>query len=253
MFPAASIRAASWDMALEKRVGEASGDETAASLNNMLLAPCMNIIRHPYWGRTQETYGEDTYHTGRMATAYTVGLQEYVTGCAKHFAANNVEKNRSSQNAIMNEQTLREIYARHFEMVVQDGGVGCIMASYNKINGNKNTQNKHLLRDILKAPVEQGGMGYQGSCSRTGGQCLAIRPCRRITRPPKVRPRKPWLPAWTSRCLGRFTTRTNTLTANEVDQVAGRGLRAARASPEIPLQDRHQLRTNGASKLRPPS
>ncbi|MEI9952237.1 MAG: hypothetical protein WDO74_25430 [Pseudomonadota bacterium] len=57
VFPAASIRAASWDMALEKEVGAASGDETAASLNNMLLAPCMNIIRHPYWGRTQETYG----------------------------------------------------------------------------------------------------------------------------------------------------------------------------------------------------
>jgi len=162
VFPAASIRAASWDMDLEKRVGEASGDETAGSLNNMLLAPCMNIIRHPYWGRTQETYGEDSYHIGRMATAYTVGLQEYVTGCAKHFAANNVEKGRSSQNAIMNEQTLREIYARHFEMVVQDGGVGCIMASYNKINNVKSTQNKHLLRDVLKAPVEQGGMGYQG-------------------------------------------------------------------------------------------
>ncbi|MEI9941622.1 MAG: glycoside hydrolase family 3 C-terminal domain-containing protein [Pseudomonadota bacterium] len=162
VFPAASVRAASWDMDLEKRVGEASGDETAGSLNNMLLAPCMNIIRHPYWGRTQETYGEDSYHIGRMATAYTVGLQEYVTGCAKHFAANNVEKNRSSQNALMNEQTLREIYSRHFEMVVQDGGVGCIMASYNKINGVKSTQNKHLLRDILKAPVESGGMGYQG-------------------------------------------------------------------------------------------
>lgn len=162
VFPAASIRAASWDMDMEKKVGEASGDETAASLNNMLLAPCMNIIRHPYWGRTQETYGEDSYHIGRMATAYTVGLQEYVTGCAKHFAANNVEKNRSSQNAIMNEQTLREIYSRHFEMVVQDGGVGCIMASYNKINDTKSTQNKHLLRDILKAPVDKGGMGYQG-------------------------------------------------------------------------------------------
>jgi beta-glucosidase len=161
-FPAPSIRAASWDMDLEKRVGEAAGDETAASGNNMLLAPCMNIIRHPFWGRTQETYGEDTYATGRMATAYTVGLQEYVTGCAKHFAGNNIEKGRSTQNAIMNEQTLREIYGRHFEMVIQDGGVGCIMASYNKINGTKNTQNKHLLRDILKAPIEQGGFGYQG-------------------------------------------------------------------------------------------
>ncbi len=162
VFPAASARAASWDLDLEKRIGEAAGDETAASHNNMLLAPCMNIIRHPYWGRTQETYSEDMYHIGRMATAYTVGLQEYVTGCAKHFAANNIEKFRSTNNAIMNEQTLREIYGRHFEMVVQDGGIGCIMASYNAINGKKDTQNAHLLRDILKAPVDQGGFGYQG-------------------------------------------------------------------------------------------
>lgn len=163
-FPAPSIRAASWDMDLEKRVGEAAGDETAASLNNMLLAPCMNIIRHPYWGRTQETYGEDSYHIGRMASAFTVGLQEYVTGCAKHFAANNIELNRSTNNAIMNEQTLREIYGRHFEMVVQDAGVGCIMASYNEVNGTKSTENRHLLRDILKAPVDrnQGGFGFQG-------------------------------------------------------------------------------------------
>jgi beta-glucosidase len=162
VFPTPSVRAASWDMDLEKRVGEAIGDEVAAAKDNMLLAPCMNIIRHPYWGRTQETYGEDSYHIGRMATAFTVGVQQYVTGCAKHFAAYNVEKGRSTQNAIMNEQTLREIYGRHFEMVVQDGGVGCIMASYNSINGTKNTQNKHLLRDILKAPVEQGGFGFQG-------------------------------------------------------------------------------------------
>jgi len=162
VFPTASARAASWDLDIERRIGAASGDETAASKNNMLLAPCMNIIRHPYWGRTQETYSEDMYHTGRMASAYTVGLQEYVTGCAKHFAANNIEKGRSTQDAIMNEQTLREIYSRHFEMVVQDGGIGCIMASYNKINGVKSTQNAHLLRDILKAPIAEGGMGYQG-------------------------------------------------------------------------------------------
>jgi beta-glucosidase len=161
-FPTPSARAASWDLDLEKRVGAAAGDETAASLNNMLLAPCMNIIRHPYWGRTQETYGEDTYHIGRMATAFAVGLQEYVVGCAKHFAANNIEDGRITQNAIMNEQTLREIYGRHFEMVIQDGGIGCIMAAYNMVNDTKCTQNEHLLRTVLKGPVEQGGMGFQG-------------------------------------------------------------------------------------------
>lgn len=162
VFPTASARAASWDLDLEKRVGAAIGDETAASRNNMLLAPCMNIIRHPYWGRTQETYGEDMYHVGRMATAFTVGLQQYVVACAKHYAANNIEKGRANQVAQMNEQTLREIYGRHFEMVVQDGAVGCIMAAYNYVNDYKATQNKHLIREMLKGPVEQGGMGFQG-------------------------------------------------------------------------------------------
>jgi beta-glucosidase len=162
VFPAPSVRAASWDLDLERRVGAAIGDETAASKNNVLLAPCVNIVRHPYWGRTQDTYGEDMLHMGRMATAFTVGVQEYVVACATHFAANNVEKGRATQNAIMNEQTLREIYGRHFEMVVQDGAVGCVMAAYNLVNGVKSTQNQHLLRDILKAPAEQGGFGFQG-------------------------------------------------------------------------------------------
>ncbi len=162
VFPTPSLRAASWDLDLERRIGVAIGDETAASLNNMLLAPCMNIIRHPYWGRTQEVYGEDMYLVGRMSTAFTVGIQEYVVACAKHWAGNNIEKGRSKQDAIMTEQTLREVYGRHFEMVVQDGAVGCIMAAYNKVNGEKATQSEHLLRNVLKGPVSQGGFGFEG-------------------------------------------------------------------------------------------
>jgi beta-glucosidase len=110
----------------------------------------MNILRHPYWGRSQETYGEDMYQVGRMASALTVGIQQHVIACAKHYAANNVEYHRADQNAVMNEQTLREIYLPHFEMVVKKAGVGSIMAFYNLINGKKSTQNKHLLREILK-------------------------------------------------------------------------------------------------------
>lgn len=162
VFPVQSARAASWDVDLEFRVGVAIGDETMASKNTMMLAPCMNIIRHPFWGRTQETYSEDMHHTGRMASALTAGIQQHVVACPKHYAANNIENNRDNQNAEMNEQTLREVYASHFDMVVREGGAGCIMASYNLINGVKSTQNKHLLNEILKAPVEQGGMGYRG-------------------------------------------------------------------------------------------
>ncbi len=161
-FPTPSLRAASWDLDLERRIGAAIGDETAASNNNALLAPCMNLVRHPYWGRTQETYGEDPYLVGRMATAFTVGAQQYVMACAKHFLANNIERLRSMQDAVMSEQTLREIYGRHFEMVVQDAGVGCVMAAYNGVNGVKSTQNEHLLRDVLRGPIDHGGMGFDG-------------------------------------------------------------------------------------------
>jgi len=162
VFPVESARAASWDTSLEYDVGEAMGDEVMASKNMMLLAPCMNTIRHPFWGRTQETYGEDSYHIGRMASALTAGIQQHVAACAKHYAANNVENGRQNQDALMDEQTLREVYAKHFDMVVEDAGVACVMAAYNKINGVKSTVNKHLLRDILKAPVAQGGMGFRG-------------------------------------------------------------------------------------------
>jgi beta-glucosidase len=161
-FPAPSLRAASWELDLEWRVGLAIGDEVAASKNNVLVAPCLDTVRHPYWGRTQEAYGEDSYHIGRMGSAFTAGLQQVVLGCATHFAAYNVERGRANQDAIVDEQTLREIYGRPFEMAIRDGGVGCVLAAYNRVNGVKATQNHHLLTTILRDPYEQGGMGFRG-------------------------------------------------------------------------------------------
>ncbi len=149
-FPTSVAQGATFDMDVVYRVGEAAGDETVAAGNTVLLAPCMNILRHPFWGRAQETFGEDTYHLGRIASAFTAGLQQFISGCAKHYAANNIELSRFNLNANMEEQTLREVYGRHFEMVVRDGGVGCIMAAYNSVNGKKSTQNKHLLTTILR-------------------------------------------------------------------------------------------------------
>jgi len=149
-FPVPMARGATFDMDLEYKVGQAIGDEVIASGNTMLLAPTVNILRHPAWGRAQETYGEDPFLLGRMGTAFVVGVQQFVPACVKHYAANNIENGRGSANAQMDEQTLREIYTRHFEMIIRDGGVACVMASYNLINGKKATQNKHLLTDILR-------------------------------------------------------------------------------------------------------
>lgn len=161
-FPAPSLRAASWNVELERQVGAAIGDETAASKNNVLVGPGLTLLRHPYSGRSQESYGEASYLVGRMGSAFAVGVQEYVTACAKSFTANDIEMRRASVDALIGEQSLREVYTRPFEMVVQDAGVGCVLAAYNLVNGRKMTQNKHLLRDVLKGSRAQGGMGFQG-------------------------------------------------------------------------------------------
>jgi beta-glucosidase len=149
-FPVSMARGASFDLDLEYAVGEAIGDEMQAARQTLLLAPCMNILRHPYWGRAQETYSEDSFHIGRFASAMSIGVQQHIAANAKHFMAYDIEVGREQNNAQMDEQTLRETYGRHFRMVVQDGGVASVMASYNKVDGVKSTQNSHTLTDILR-------------------------------------------------------------------------------------------------------
>jgi len=149
-FPVSMARGAAFDLDLEYAVGEAIGDEMQAAQQTLLLAPCMNLLRHPYWGRAQETYGEDPYQVGRLASAMVVGIQQHIAANAKHFMAYDVENNRQSNVSNMDEQTLREIYARHFRMVVQDSGVASAMASYNAVNGLKSTINPHTLTDVLR-------------------------------------------------------------------------------------------------------
>ncbi len=149
-FPVSMARGAAFDLDLEYAIGEAIGDEMQAAKETLLLAPCMNLLRHPLWGRAQETYGEDPFHIGRMASAMTVGVQQHIAANAKHFMAYDIENNRAANNSAMDEQTLREIYGRHFRMVVQDGGVASVMASYNLVNGVKSTQNAHTLTDVLR-------------------------------------------------------------------------------------------------------
>ncbi len=149
-FPVSMARGAAFDVDLEYDIGEAIGDEMQAAKETLLLAPCMNLLRHPFWGRAQETYGEDSFHIGRLATAMTVGVQQHIAANAKHFMAYDIEVGRDQNNADLDEQTLREVYGRHFRMVVQDGGVASVMASYNLVQGIKSTQNEHTLTEILR-------------------------------------------------------------------------------------------------------
>jgi beta-glucosidase len=149
-FPVAVSRAAAWDTDLELRIGEAMGKEMRGFGSNVLLAPTVNVLRHPAWGRGQETYGEDPWLQGMMGIAFTRGVQTQVAACVKHFAGNNVEDTRMTNNAVMDEQTLREVYTRQFEMIVKEADAACVMSAYNKLNGAYCSENRPLLRDLLK-------------------------------------------------------------------------------------------------------
>lgn len=174
VFPVPIARGAAWDLDLEYRIGEAIGDEMVAAGQTLMLAPTVNILRNPLWGRAQETYGEDPYQLGRFGSALVVGVQQYVPACAKHYAANNIEQGRASLNAMMDEQTLREMYARHFGMIVKEAGVACVMAAYNAVNGTKSTQNKHLLTDILRGDFGFRGFVLTDWWAMPGGQSPAL-------------------------------------------------------------------------------
>ncbi len=149
-FPVSMARGASWDMELERRIGEAIGKESRAANSNYSGAVCMNLLRHPAWGRAQETYGEDSWHVGEMASALVQGIQRHnVLACIKHFAANNIENSRYVVSANMDERTLREVYLPHFKKCI-DRGAMTVMSAYNRLNGEYCGHNKYLLTDILR-------------------------------------------------------------------------------------------------------
>ena len=148
-FAVPESRAASFNTELENKIGYAMGQETAANGHNCLLAPCINIVRHPGWGRTQESYGEDTYLLGEMGSAFIEGAQKTVMANAKHYAVNNIENTRQFVNVIIDERTLREVYLPHFKRAI-DSNVASVMSSYNRVNGLYVSENEHLLKNILK-------------------------------------------------------------------------------------------------------
>lgn len=148
-FPVSMARGATWDVALEERIGAVIGAEIRAQGGNFFGGVCINLPRHPAWGRAQETYGDDPYHLGEFGAALTRGAQRYVMACAKHYALNSMENARFTVDVTLDEATLQDVYLPHFKRTV-DEGVAAIMASYNSVNGEWAGQNQHLLTDILR-------------------------------------------------------------------------------------------------------
>lgn len=149
-FPVSMARGATFDLTLEEKVGNAIGLEAKAQGANFYAGVCVNLPRHPAWGRIQETYGEDPVLLGGFGVALARGVQGHVMACVKHFALNSMENARFRVDVVVEEDVLREVYLEHFRRVVQEGGVAGVMSAYNSVNGEWAGQNGHLLIEILR-------------------------------------------------------------------------------------------------------
>ena len=148
-FPVSMARGATWDVELEEQVGDVIGREIRAQGGNFFGGVCINLPRHPAWGRAQESYGDDPHHLGELGAALTRGTQRWVMACAKHYALNSMENARFTVDVAVDEGALHDVYLPHFRRVV-DEGVAAVMGAYNSVNGKWCGQNTYLLTTVLR-------------------------------------------------------------------------------------------------------
>lgn len=160
VWPTAMLMACSFDRRLWYAFGNAVGAECEALGVDVWLAPAVNLHRNPLCGRNFEYFSEDPLLTGTAAVAIARGVQENhpVLVCPKHFVCNEQEtyrrgsakRNVDAVDSIVDDVTLREVYLKPFEMLVKEAGIGCIMTSFNKVNGVFAAGSRDLCTRILR-------------------------------------------------------------------------------------------------------
>ena len=182
-FPQAYGLGSTWDPELVRKVAAQEAQEARYLYQSakfkraglIVRAPNADLARDPRWGRTEEVYGEDPFHVGTLATAFTRGLQgddpRYWKTAAllKHFLANSNEDARTSSSSNFDERLWREYYAKPFEMAVREGGSRAMMAAYNAVNGTP-AHVHPMLRDIVVKEWGEDGI----LCTDGGGLRLLV-------------------------------------------------------------------------------
>ena len=171
-FPASTAFACTWNKDLAKQFGEMIGDMAHDMHVAGWYAPAMNIHRGAFSGRTFEYFSEDSLLSGVMASNEIAGAKEKgVYSFMKHFALNDQETNRTNMVCTWaDEQAIREIYLKPFEMSVKEGGAQAVMSSFNYIGYTYAGVSNNLLNTVLRdewgfkgfvLTDYFGGYGYQ--------------------------------------------------------------------------------------------
>ncbi|HEY6642751.1 MAG TPA: glycoside hydrolase family 3 N-terminal domain-containing protein [Povalibacter sp.] len=165
-FPQAIALASSWDPTLLERVFTVAAREIRARGVHLVLAPVVDVVRDPRWGRTEETYGEDPYLVGELGVAAVRGFQgttmplakDRVFATLKHMTGHGQpESGTNIGPANISERILREVFFPPFQAAIERGNAQAVMPSYNEIDGLPSHANRWLLHDVLR-----GEMGFTG-------------------------------------------------------------------------------------------
>ena len=159
LLPCGTGLACTFDDALVENLFVQVGKEMQKHDLDVVLSPGMNIHRNPLCGRNFEYFSEDPLLTGKIAAAVVRGVQSQGGSCCpKHFACNNQETKRNTNDSRLSERALREIYLRGFEICIKESQPNVLMTSYNKINGVWSHYNYDLVTTILRKEWEYDGV-----------------------------------------------------------------------------------------------
>ena len=158
--PIGTAIAQSFNIELAEMCGDIVGTEMEIYGVDLWLAPALNIHRDIRCGRNFEYFSEDPLVSGQMAAAITRGVQSHKGRgtTIKHFAANNQELNRTQNNSVMSERTLREIYLKGFKICIGASHPAAVMTSYNLINGVHTSESEALTKDALRSEFGHEGL-----------------------------------------------------------------------------------------------
>ncbi len=164
MFPEAIAQASTWNPDLVERMSATIGAQMVSVGARQALSPLADVAQDPRWGRVSETYGEDPYLVGQIASAFVRGIQgavpdRPVIATLKHFVGYCAsDGGRNTETANIGERELREVYGRPFEVAVREGGARAVMPSYNDLDGSPVSGSHDLLTGLLRDEYDFTGL-----------------------------------------------------------------------------------------------